>query len=144
ESDDEVLYNHNISIKLEDSYSDLLTNESRRKKRTKNKHSIDVHQDSSNEDETQLNPATHKQDSSNTVFFQDNALQSIENKVDDFGKSKIKMNNIIHQVVSSSKTGSHNLDSCLDSNTQVLFSSTVDYNGQNLITIVAKDFEDYA
>ncbi|CAF1134088.1 unnamed protein product [Adineta steineri] len=140
ESDDEVLFNHNTSRKRKDLYSDLLTNDSQGAKRSKNKHSIDVHQDSSNDDDTQLNPATHNQDSPNT----DKALRSIENKMNDFGKSMIKMSNVIHQLVSSSKTGSHNLDSYRDSNTQELFPSTVDYNGQNLIAIVAKDFGDYA
>ncbi|CAF1278909.1 unnamed protein product [Rotaria sordida] len=115
ESEDDLLGNESFGKKRKSTCSNSITKDCRQAKRKK--------QENLNENKS---------------------LKSIENKMNDLSKNMLKMNNAIRQIASSTRTGSHNLDCYRDPNNQEIFPSTVEYNGQNLLEIVGKDFGDYA
>ncbi|CAF2069972.1 unnamed protein product [Rotaria magnacalcarata] len=75
----------------------------------------------------------------------DDRLKSIENKMDDFNQCMKKMSHSMRQMASySNKITSRNLDIYRDPNSQEKFTDKVDHNGTNLVTIVGRDFGDFA
>ncbi|CAF1640936.1 unnamed protein product [Rotaria magnacalcarata] len=142
ELDDEILYNIDINRKRKFQSSYPSINASRSAKRLKHTTVYEIDPESNNENDTSLFSTTKEQGITTTA---DAALKSIENKMNDFSKHMLKMSQAIRQIAScSNQSGSQNLDGYRDPNSQESFTSKVDHNGINLVTVAGKDFGDFA
>ncbi|CAF1109136.1 unnamed protein product [Rotaria sordida] len=141
ESDNENFYNQHTNMKRKNQPSNSLNDGSRPAKRCKRTNFDEIYIDSNNQDDSTLCSTTKKASLSTDGC----TLKSIEEQMNGFNTNMLKMNHSIRQMASSSnRISSHNFECYRDSNSQQIFPTNVDYNGTNLITIVGKDFGDFA
>ncbi|CAM4777267.1 unnamed protein product [Rotaria magnacalcarata] len=133
-------FNNRSSNKKRKSQSSYLSQSKKRLKRPILDENID--NESDNEEEIALCLAPKK---CKNLSNKDDRLKSIENKMDDFNQCMKKMSHSMRQMASySNKITSRNLDIYRDPNSQEKFTDKVDHNGTNLVTIVGRDFGDFA